>query len=498
MSIRLALAALLLAAAPAASADTELYLVETLASQSDHAPVRAQAQELKAIYDDLVAVSGVQATFVWSNDPDLNAFATEVGEEKLVVVQEGLLAKFGGDRDAVAAVLGHELAHHKGDHIKAGRRKQEGIRVFGAILGAVVGARVGRNSGVLAGAASNAAVNLGAGLLALKFNRNQELQADRWAVEWMIRAGYNPEGMLRLQDALGALAGQKRRAAMLSTHPTGKKRYQAAEKQIARLAPPPELLAREVVPLVDAESLAQAEQAIAGTEAERVAQALAPGAGDAPPAAALEPIDGVALADYAALGNQLLFAGDRGKAGVLQGRRLDATRLAALDAGYTQRMQEHPQLAQRYSIEFFRASQGKLAAWGRDLADSWEKGQALQLDPPWPLETARSLHAALRARGAPAFDAAQQAKAERELLAPHGLTWYDWLIGHNWWSRKATIAALSGDTALVQAYFSAPEADAGAQEQQAAASGVHVGENVAIGENVRVGGKLVGPSKKQE
>src|SRR5690606_1250338 len=157
--------------------------------------------------------------------------------------------KFGGDRDAVAAVLGHELAHHKADHIRAGRRKQEGVRVLGAVLGAVVGAKVGRNSGRLAGAASSAAVGLGAGLLALKFNRTQELEADRLALQWMVDAGYNPNGMLRLQQQLGELSGDKRGAAILSTHPTSSKRYDAARKRIAQLAPPPDQLALEPRPL---------------------------------------------------------------------------------------------------------------------------------------------------------------------------------------------------------------------------------------------------------
>jgi Zn-dependent protease with chaperone function len=490
MRCRSALLALLLAGSAASDA-AELYLVDSLAEQSGHAPVRAQAHELAAIYADLVRVSGVEAQLVWSSDPDLNAFATEAGEQKLVVVQEGLLTKFDSDRDAVAAVLGHELAHHKGDHVRAGRRKQEGVRVFGAILGAVIGAKVGRNSGALAGVASNVAVNAGANLLALKFNRNQELQADRWAVQWMIEAGYNPRGMLRLQQQLGALAGQKRRLGMLATHPNSSKRYQAAQRQIDALAPPPALLEREARALVDDAALAQAEQSLATAEARRVAEALAPAAAEPLPAAALEPIEGVAFAEYAALGNQLLQAGSAGQARVLQRRRIDAPRMAALQAGFGARMQQHPALAQRYSIEFFRASQGRFASYGRDLADSLEHGRPLQLAPPFPLETAAALHAALTARGAPALDAAALAAAELELLAPLDLSWYDWTIAHNWWSRQVTVAALSGDTRPLQVYFGAAEAAPAAPDSS---PNVRIGENVELGAGVRIGARAVPPS----
>jgi predicted Zn-dependent protease len=497
-------AALALALSSSAQAETELYLVDTLATESDHAPVRAQAEELRAIYEDLARQAGVDAQLVWSTDPDINAFATEVGErEKIVVVQEGLLSKFGSDRDAVAATLGHELAHHKADHIHAGRRKQESVRVLGAILGAVVGAKVGRNSGELAGAVAGSAVGVGAGLLALKFNRNQELEADRLAVTWMIAAGYNPQGMLRLQSELGDMAGKRRRASILSTHPTSAKRYQAAEKLIAKLAPPPELLGRASAPLVNDEALAEANAEIESAKQEQIAAALKPSEEAAPSAAALTPIEGLDFDAYAALGNELVYAGESGQSKVLARHKLDQAKLARLNEGFTARMRDEPALAQRYSVAFFRASQGKLAAHGRDLADSYEKGQALQLEPPYSMEVAKDLLRAMQARGAPSLDAKQQAAAEAEILAPHGLTYYDYLLGHNWWSRKVTVAALAGDTAPLQDYFSAmqPEAEAEAEAEataevkaEAEASGVHIGENVKIGGNVRINGKAVAPT----
>jgi predicted Zn-dependent protease len=274
-----------LALCASAHADTSYYLVESLASDSTDPGTRAQARELERIYDDLARASGVDATLVYSDDPDINAFATEDGDRRIVVVQEGLLQKLGNDRDAVAATLGHELAHHKADHIRAGRRQQQGVRVLGAILGAVVGAKVGRNSGDLAGAVSGAAVGVGASLLALKFNRHQELEADRLSIGWMIESGYNPRGMLRLQQQLGAMPG-KQRAAILSTHPASAKRYQAAEKFIAGLSPPPPLLARGVTPLVDAQQLTQARLQIRSDEESRMTRQAA-STGDSSSAAAL-------------------------------------------------------------------------------------------------------------------------------------------------------------------------------------------------------------------
>ena len=301
--------------ATSALAAAEMYLVEDLATAADHAPVRAQAQELEAIYEDLSRQSGVDAQLVYSTDPDINAFATEVGEDKIVVVQEGLLGIMGDDRDAVAAALGHELAHHKADHIRAGHRKQQGVRVLGVILGAVIGAKVGRNSGELAGAVAGTAVGVGANLLALKFSRNQELEADRLAVGWMIAAGYNPQGMLRLQQQLGAMSGTKRGTSILGTHPTSAKRYQAAEKLIEKLAPPADLLARPVAPLVDDRALAQATMSIDQAEHTRIATALAPTERETPSATTLAPSEaeaaGVHIGENVKIGGNVHVGGKR-------------------------------------------------------------------------------------------------------------------------------------------------------------------------------------------
>jgi len=160
-----------------AAASTHYYLVDALAEKAPAPATRAEARELEKIYADLERASGVDAKLIWSTDPDINAFATEVGGDKVVIVQEGLLATMDGDRDAVAAVLGHELAHHKADHIRAGKRKQESARVLGSILGAVVGAKIGHGGGgAIAGAAFG---GVGGNLVALNFNRDQEMEADR-------------------------------------------------------------------------------------------------------------------------------------------------------------------------------------------------------------------------------------------------------------------------------------------------------------------------------
>jgi Zn-dependent protease with chaperone function len=495
--------AILVAVVPLfAHAEVHYYLVDSVAQQSTNADLRAEAHELETIYADMERVSGVDAKLVWSTNPDINAFATEIGSDKIVIVQEGLLETMHGDRDAVAAVLGHELGHHKADHIRAGKRKRETAHVLGTILGAVVGAKIGHGGGAAAGAVLG---NAGGGLVALKFNRDQEMEADKLSVGWMIAAGYNPQGMLRLQRQLGELEGKHRSAAIFSTHPNSEKRYKAAEQQIAKLAPPPELLAHAAEPLVSDKALIAARAAIWSAADERIAQALKPGAGDVA-ADALAPVDKVGFDSYAALQNQLQFAGAKGESHLLAKNHLTEAQLTRISATFAMRMNDNPALNQHYFIAYWRASQGKFAGHGRDLADSYEHAQALKLEPPYPLETAALLHVRLGRLahlGGMPLDVEQEAianAAQTTILKPYGLTYYDFVIGDNWWMRKAALALLDGDDNVLRKFEGiGASSDATADDedgddaQAEAAANVHVGNNVQVGKGVHVGGHEAKP-----
>lgn len=463
-----------------ASADVHYYLVDAVAKQSTHADLRAEASELERIYADMERQAGVEAKLVWSTNADVNAFATIVGDDKVVVVQQGLLAMVDTDRDEVAAVLGHELGHHKADHIRSARKKAEGAHALGAILGAVVGAKIGKGTGAVAGAAVG---SVGGGLVALKFNRDQEMEADRLSVGWMIAAGYNPQGMLRLQQRLAELETHSH-AEILSTHPTSQKRYQAAEQLIAKLSPPPELLQRQVVPLVGADALAAASTEIRGLEDAQVAEALG-GAAPQPDAAALAPVQKINLAAYATIDNQLDATGKKNKARVFAANHVTEKQYQQAADAFEARMKTDRALTLRYMVEYFRATQGKFAVYGRELADSYEKNQPLHLEPPYAIATAVELRRAMKSRNVDDNDALQ-AKAETELLKPHGLSYYDYTIASSWWSRKASIAALTGDDSLVRRYVLLQSDDDDDDDEAIVAS-----SNVHIGSNVHINGKAV-------
>jgi hypothetical protein len=338
------------------------------------------------------------------------------------------------------------------------------------------------------------------------------MEADKLSVGWMIAAGYNPQGMLRLQRHLGELEGKHKSAAIFSTHPNSDKRYKAAEQQIAKIAPPPELLAQAVEPLVSSKALIAARAAIWSAADEGIAQALKPGVGDVA-AEALAPVDKIGFDSYAALQSQLQFAGTKGESRLLAKNHLTEAQLTRVSATFSMRMNDNPALNQRYFINYCRASQGKFAGHGRDLADSYEHAQGLKLEPPYPLETAALLHVRLgrlaRLGGAP-LDAEQEAiasAAQNSILKPYGLTYYDFVIGDNWWMRKGALALLDGDDNVLSklegigaSSDTAADDDDDDDDAQAesAAANVRVGSNVHVGKNVHIGGHETRPTKTSD
>lgn len=481
--------ALLLLCALLGSADVlasaRYYRVAGLSEAAPDPALRAQSAALQEMFDELAERAGVDATLLYSDSPDINAFATEVEGTQIVVLNHGLLELLEDDRDAVAAVIGHELAHHKADHVRAGHRKQQGGKVLGVLLGAVVGAKLGRRHGELAGALGGAAVGVGASLVALKFNRRQELEADRLSVEWLADSDFHPEGMLRLQSTLGELS-EGDRASIFDTHPRSEKRRKAAQQQIAALG-----IAQPTspgAPLVDARALARAESAVSAQREAQLAKALRPDALGQPQAAALAPVEGVDFDRFAEIANRLVRAGEANEAALLGRYQLDGASYARVRDTYLARMSQDAALAARYSPVYLRASEGPLAAHGRDVAASMAEGKALALDPPYPLESAVVMLRAVTESGALGMQGAERQAFETSALAPHGLDFYDFLIGHAWWMRKARIDAALGDSQTMQALAAAQRP---ARDDQAARAGVHFGDKVRIGKGVRVGGQPV-------
>ena len=150
-----------------------------------------------------------------SDAKEVNASATtNVKGDRVVVINLGIVKALGNDKDAWAGLLGHEIAHH----VKGHGATRDGAKV-GAYAGQAVATAVGfiPVGGPIASMPISSAAGTAAQMAVYgSYTRPQEEEADRLGLEWMIAAGYDASGMLRLMQIL-AKQSETSMPALLST-----------------------------------------------------------------------------------------------------------------------------------------------------------------------------------------------------------------------------------------------------------------------------------------
>ncbi|PKN26862.1 MAG: peptidase M48 Ste24p [Deltaproteobacteria bacterium HGW-Deltaproteobacteria-21] len=157
---------------------------------------------------------GVNATYV-------NAYAFPGGS---IACTRGILLSLENEAE-LAALLGHELGHVNARHTARQMSK-------GSLTNILVGS-VSAVAGVMAdglGQVAGALGNISAGALLASYSRDNEREADGLGMEYMVKAGYSPKGMVGLMEMLQSLSKSKPGAIemMFSTHPMSDERYQTA------------------------------------------------------------------------------------------------------------------------------------------------------------------------------------------------------------------------------------------------------------------------------
>lgn len=157
---------------------------------------------------------GVNATYV-------NAYAFPGGS---IAATRGILLKLQNEAE-LGALLGHELGHVNARH--TAEQMSKGMLTQTLVGGLAIAA--GTQSSALAELTSQLGM-LGAGALLASYSRDNERQADALGTEYMVRAGYGPDGMVGLMDMLRSLSKSKPSGVEIffSTHPMSDERYQTA------------------------------------------------------------------------------------------------------------------------------------------------------------------------------------------------------------------------------------------------------------------------------
>lgn len=119
----------------------------------------------------------------------INAFATPGG---FVYINEGTIT-LAEDEAEIAGVIAHEIAHVNCRHIAQMVEKSQKIS-FATLAAVLAGAILGGG-----GAGAQAAIGLSlaaATTMSLKYSRENEEEADRMGMMYLVSAGYDPKGML--------------------------------------------------------------------------------------------------------------------------------------------------------------------------------------------------------------------------------------------------------------------------------------------------------------
>ncbi len=138
---------------------------------------------------DCVGTTPFEFKFYVIRDLEPNAFAIPGG---YIFVTTGLLV-LAENQQELAAVLSHEISHVTHRHVAQmiERSKRLNIASVAAMLAAILAGRGG--AGSQAGAAMAMAT---AEALALKYTREMESDADQTSLQYLLKAGYDPSGMI--------------------------------------------------------------------------------------------------------------------------------------------------------------------------------------------------------------------------------------------------------------------------------------------------------------
>lgn len=157
-----------------------------------------------------------------------NGFSFAYHKVPNIGINVGMIKLIGEDADAMAALIGHELAHLYLEHGKVRQDREENRIVTSTVLSFALG-MVGIPIPVTATDVATTAVSS-------SFSREDERDADQLGVTYMTQAGFDPWGAVRLQEKLGA-ASSGSLVPFLSTHPASAERVENM-KRLLKDKPP--------------------------------------------------------------------------------------------------------------------------------------------------------------------------------------------------------------------------------------------------------------------
>jgi predicted Zn-dependent protease len=191
-----------------------------------HQLTPTQVSNLAEAHEKLGKESGIAAKLTIVKAEQVNAFATVRQGESIVAFTIPFIRALGDDKDAIASVMGHELAHLKLEHGTARKQRHETATGVSNVLGRILNMAGVPLGGTLA--------SLGATAVTTAFSRDEERDADELGNKWAVAAGFDPCGAVRSMRVLQARS-QTFHIPFLSTHPGHSERIDRANQLSLKL-----------------------------------------------------------------------------------------------------------------------------------------------------------------------------------------------------------------------------------------------------------------------
>ena len=176
---------------------------------------------VQGVGNRLAAQSGVSLPyeFVVLNNSVPNAWALPGGK---IAINRGLLTELDSEAE-LAAVLGHEVVHAAARH--TAQQMSRGMLLQLGVFATAVAASDSDYGNLAVGGASVAAQ-----LITMKYGRNAELESDYYGMQYMSKAGYDPEGAVSLQKTFVRLSEGRQTdwlSGLFASHPPSQARVDA-------------------------------------------------------------------------------------------------------------------------------------------------------------------------------------------------------------------------------------------------------------------------------
>ena len=186
--------------------------------------VNQVGRKLAAVSD----VPNLPYEFVVLNNDTPNAWAMPGGK---LAINRGLLVQLA-DEAQLAAVLGHEIVHAAARH-GASAKTQQMVVGAGALLAGVAIANKKPEYGILA----VGALAVGANAWNSKYSRDHETDSDRYGIKYMVKAGYDPQAAVELQELFMRMSDSREPnwlEGMFASHPPSRDRVAANREEITQ------------------------------------------------------------------------------------------------------------------------------------------------------------------------------------------------------------------------------------------------------------------------